>query len=78
MVKELVNDILKEGKRQFNENLRLRDPIAHLENHFVTGRPVWSLLKLAILFHDVGKPETSVTWKFYTSRPCKKILPAGT
>jgi prefoldin subunit 5 len=32
MVKELVNDILKEGKRQFNENLRLRDPIAHLEN----------------------------------------------
>lgn len=31
---------------------------AHLERHLVQGRPVKALVKLATLFHDVGKPET--------------------
>ncbi|MFH1672352.1 MAG: hypothetical protein ABIF87_02845 [Pseudomonadota bacterium] len=31
---------------------------AHLERHPVQGRPVKALVKLATLFHDVGKPET--------------------
>lgn len=32
MISELMNDMMDEGRRQFNKNLRLRDPIAHLEN----------------------------------------------
>ncbi len=31
---------------------------AYLERHLVQGRPVKALVKLATLFHDVGKPET--------------------
>lgn len=32
MISELMNDLFDEGRRQFIENLRLRDPIVHLEN----------------------------------------------
>jgi len=32
MISELMNDVMDEGRRQFNNNLSLRDPIAHLEN----------------------------------------------
>ena len=32
MISELMNDIMDEGRRQYKENLHLRDPIAHLEN----------------------------------------------
>lgn len=31
---------------------------AYLQHHLVQGRPVKALVKLATLFHDVGKPET--------------------
>lgn len=47
MVLELMNELLEEGKRQFNENLRLRDPITHLENQ----------VKLMFARHEISAQE---------------------
>ncbi len=47
MVLELMNELLEEGKRQFNENLRLRDPITHLENQ----------VKLMYARHEISAQE---------------------